>query len=156
MGKKTGPNPTDRAKRGTKRSILTDARGLPLGIAVAGANRNDFKLARETLENIEVERPTPTRHHPQGLCLDKDYDRSEIRALLEEFKFTAHICVRGKAAQACKRRARAKARRWVVERTHSWMNRFRGLLIRWNKRAENYLAMLHLALGLITWRATGL
>jgi putative transposase len=49
-----------------------------------------------------------------------------------------------------------RARRWVVERTHSWLNRFRGILIRWNKKAENYRAMLHLALGLITWRATGL
>lgn len=119
---------------------------------MAGANRNDFKLARETLENIELERPVPTRAHPQGLCLDKDYDKTEIRALLEEFKFTAHIRARGEEAQALKRHARAKARRWVVERTHSWLNRFRGLLIRWSKKAENYLALLHLAMGVIVWR----
>ncbi|WP_274381936.1 transposase [Noviherbaspirillum sedimenti] len=48
------------------------------------------------------------------------------------------------------------ARRWVVERTHSWMNRFRGLLIRWEKKSENYLAFLHIACGVIAWRATGL
>ena len=67
-GKKTGPNPTDRAKEGTKRSILTDAAGIPLGLAVDGANRNDFKLARETIESIPVDQPKPTRSNPQRLC----------------------------------------------------------------------------------------
>ncbi len=86
------------------------------------------------------------------MCLDKDYDKAEIGALLKEFGFTAHIRCRGEEAQALKRHARAKARRWVVERTHSWLNRFRGLLIRWCKKAANYLAMLHLAMGLIVWR----
>jgi putative transposase len=123
---------------------------------VAGANRNDFKLAAATLESIEVDRPPPTAEHPQGLCLDKDYDRSEIRELLKEFKFTAHIRTRGEEAQNLKRKAGARARRWVVERTHSWLNRFRALLIRWNKKAENYLGLLHLALGVITFRMSGL
>ena len=135
---------------------MTDAGGVPLAIVVAGANRNDFKLAPETLASLEVERPAPTRAHPQGLCLDKDYDRAEIRQLLAEFKFTAHIRARGEEAKAFKRDAQTKARRWVVERTHSWLNRFRGLLIRWNKKAENYLGMLHLALGIITLRLSGL
>jgi putative transposase len=123
---------------------------------VAGANRNDFKLAAATLESIEVDRPPPTPEQPQGLCLDKDYDRSEIRELLKEFEFTAHIRARGEEAQNLKRKAGAKARRWVVERTHSWLNRFRALLIRWNKKAENYLGLLHLALGVITFRMSGL
>jgi putative transposase len=152
VGGKTGPNPTDRAKGGTKRSLLTDAQGLPLGVAVAGANRNDFKLARETLGQLAVPRPAPTRRQPQNLCLDKGYDYPEVRVLAEEFGFTAHIRSRGEEARALKRQARKKARRWVVERTHSWLNRFRGILIRWCKKAENYLGMLHLALGVITWR----
>jgi putative transposase len=156
VGKKTGPNPTDRAKKGTKRSILTDAQGIPLAIAVDGANRNDHKMARETLEHIEAARPKPTAREPQNLCLDKGYDYPEVPALAREFLFTAHIRSRGEEAQALKRKARAKARRWVAERTHSWMNRFRGILIRWNKKAENYIGMLHLALGLITLRAAGL
>jgi putative transposase len=151
-GGKTGPNPTDRAKSGTKRSLLTDASGIPVGIVAAGANRNDFKLSRETLESIPVERPTATAKHPQGMCMDKDYDKKEVRELLEEFGFTAHIRARGEEAQDLKRKAGAKARRWVVERTHSWLNRFRGILIRWSKKPENYLALLHLALGIITWR----
>ena len=144
MGKKTGPNPTDRAKRGTKRSLLTDGQGLPLGVAVAGANRNDFKLARETLEALAVPRPARGGQARQNLCLDKGYDYPEIRALAEEFELTAHIRSRGEEARACQRRPRSKARRWVVERTHSWLNRFRDVLTRWCKKAENYLGMLHL------------
>ena len=125
-------------------------------MAVAGANRNDHKMARETLEQIEVDRPQPSPQHRQNLCLDKGYDYPEVRQLASEFRFTAHIRARGEEARALKHTARTKARRWVVERTHSWLNRFRGILIRWNKKAENYLGMLHLALGLITYRATGL
>ena len=113
-------------------------------------------MARATLEHIQVDRPAPTRKNPQGLCLDKGYDYPEVHELAKEFKFTAHIKARGEEAQELKRKAGYKARRWVVERTHSWMNRFRCILIRWEKRADTYLALLHLALGIITWRATGL
>ena len=156
MGEKTGPNPTDRAKGGVKRSLLTEAAGIPVAIAVDGANRHDVKLVRETLENIEVNRPRPTAKKPQGLCMDKAYDSDEVRELVKEIGFTAHIHARGEEAQAIKRKAGFKARRWVVERTHSWMNRFRRILIRWEQRVDTYIALLHLACGLITWRATGL
>jgi len=155
-GKKVGRNPTDRGKIGTKRSILTEGGGVPIGLAVAGANRNDFKLARETIERIAVERPEPTPDAPQGLCLDKGYDYDEVRALLTEFGFTAHIRARGEEAQALKQEAGFKARRWVVERTHSWMNRFRRVLIRWDKKVCNYLGFLHLACAYITYRQSGL
>jgi transposase len=129
---------------------------VPLGLAVDGANRNDFKLARQTIESIPVDRPAPTAEEPQNLCLDKGYDYREVRELAEEFAFTGHIRSRGEEAQAIKKEAGYKARRWVVERTHSWMNRFRGILIRWNKKAENYIAMLHFALAIIAYRASGL
>jgi putative transposase len=118
-----------------------------------------MKLARETLESIPVERPAPDAAAPQNLCLDKGYAYDEVRELAAEFAFTAHIPAkkeRGKPAVEVKRKARGKARRWVVERTHSWMNRYRGILIRWSKKPENYIAMLHFALALITYRATGL
>jgi putative transposase len=123
---------------------------------VAGANRNDFKLARATIESIAIARPNPTPAAPQGLCLDKGYDFEEVRDLLDEFGYTAHIRARGEEAQALKREAGYKARRWVVERTHSWMNRFRRLLIRWEKKPENYLGLLHLVCAFITYRAAGL
>jgi len=115
-----------------------------------------MKLVAPTLYSLVVERPEPTAEAPQGLCLDKGYDYEEVRATLAVFGFTAHITARGKEARALKRRAGCKARRWVVERSHSWMNRFRRILIRWDKKAENYLAFLHFACALIAFRAAGL
>ena len=79
------------------------------------------------------------------MCLDRGYDYDEVRELLAEFGFTAHIRGRGEEARALKHEAGFRARRWVVERTHSWLNRFRRILTRWEKRADTYLAMLHLA-----------
>ena len=151
VGEKTGPNPTDRGKRGVKRSLLADGRGVPLGAVIDGANRNDHKLMRQTLEAIPVRRPRPSRRRPQHLCLDKGFDYDEPRALAKAFAFTLHLRSRGEEAWA-KRDIRAKARRWVVERTHSWLNRFRSILIRWAKKPANYLALLHFACGIITWR----
>jgi len=155
-GKKVGPNPTDRAKKGVKRSLLTEAAGVPIGLAVDGANRNDHKLMKATLQSVPIPRPQPTEEKPQGLCLDKGYDYEEAKDLACEFGYTAHIRARGEEAQAIKREAGFKARRWVVERTHSWMNRFRRILIRWEKKAQNYLALLHLVCGIITFRCAGL
>jgi transposase len=135
---------------------LTEAEGVPVGLAIDGANRNDFKMMRTTLESIPIKRPKPTRHNPQGMCLDKGYDYDEARDLAREFGYTAHIRARGEEAQAIKREAGFKARRWVVERTHSWMNRFRRILTRWEKKAENYLALLHFVCAIITYRCAGL
>jgi transposase len=136
--------------------VLVEASGVPVGIAVDGANRNDMKLVRETFESIPVERPEPMPEQPQGMCMDKGYDYDEVREIVDEFGFTAHIRSRGEEMKELKRDVRTKARRWVVERTHSWMNRFRGILIRWNKKPENYIAMLHFAFAVITYRCAGL
>jgi transposase len=153
---KTGPNPTDRGKSGVKRSVLTEGHGVSIGLVVEGANRHDMKLARTTFESLVVTRPASSEDRPQGLCLDAGYDYDEVYALLQEFGFTAHVRSRSAEATAIKREAGYKARRWVVERAHSWLNRFRRLLIRWDKKPENYLAFLHFACGLIAFRAAGL
>ena len=155
-GGKTGANPTDRGKRGVKRSLLTEAQGVPVGLAVDGANRHDMKLVRATVDSLPVPRPAPSPEHPQGMCLDKGYDFAEVRRTLEEFGFTAHIRSRGEEAQAIKREAGFKARRWVVERTHGWLNRFRRILVRWDKYPANYIAFLHFACALIALRAAEL
>jgi putative transposase len=155
-GERTGRNPTDRGKLGTKRSLLTEANGVPVGLAVEGANRHDKKVAEATLESIPVDRPEPTEDEPQGMCLDKGYDYDDTRELVREFGFTAHIRARGEEAKELKREAGQKARRWVVERTHSWMNRFRRILIRWEKKVENYFGMLHFVCAWITYRSAGL
>jgi hypothetical protein len=136
---------------------LSEGGGVPIGVVAEGSNRNDFKLLRETIESIAIERPLPTVEREQGMCLDKGYDDyEEVREILVEFGFTAHIRARGEEAQAIKREAGYKARRWVVERTHSWMNRFRAILIRWEKKAANYLALLHLSCAYITFKQAGL
>ena len=129
---------------------------MPIGLTIEGANRHDMKLLRPTIESIIIDRPEPTEEPPQGMCLDKGYDYDEVRDTLREFGFTAHIRPRGEEAKAIKREAGFKARRWMVERSHSWMNRFRRLLVRWDKKPENYLAFLHFACGLIAFRADGL
>ena len=127
-----------------------------MGLAVDGANRHDMKLVRATVDNVLADRPAPSPEQPQGMCLDKGCDFAEVRRTLDEFGFTAHIRSRGEEAQAIKREAGFKARRWVVERTHSWLNRFRRILVRWDKSPENYIAFLHFACALITLRAAGL
>jgi len=131
---------------------------VPVGLAVDGANRPDYQLARETIEGVPVERPQAEEEGRgrQHMCLDKGYDYAEVDELMDEFKFTEHISRRGEDKQKIKRSAKKKARRWVSERAHSWMNRFRAILIRWNKKAQNYVAMLHFALAIIAYRAAGL
>jgi putative transposase len=154
-GEKIGANPTDHGKGGVKRSLLTEAHGIPLAIAIDG-QRDAMKLVKPTLEDLKLARPAPTAQQPLGLCLDKGYDYDEVRALVAEFGFTAHIRARGQEAQQAKREAGFRARRWVVERTHSWMNRFRRILVRWEKLAKTYTAFLHIACAIITWHAAGL
>lgn len=155
-GEKVGANPTDRGKSGVKRSLLTEGHGVPIGLTVDGANRHDMKLVELTLQSLVVERPDPTPEQEQHLCLDKGYDYEAVRATVKEFGFTAHIRSRGEEAKELHEEAGKRARRWVVERTHSWMNRFRRILIRWDKKSENYIAFLHLACALIAFRAAGL
>ena len=136
--------------------MLVEGNGVPLAVAVAGANRHDMKLAEPTLENIVIERPKPTKKHPQNMCMDKGYDFPEVDELLVEWGYTAHIARRGVDQSKRERVPGYRARRWVVERTHSWLNRFRRLLIRWEKKRENYLAMIHLACAWITYRQAGI
>ena len=158
MGKKTGPNPTDRGKSGTKRSLLVDAAGIPLSVFAEGANVHDMCLVGANLlelDDLWVKRPSPRRQR-QGMCLDKGYDYPIIRQLVRAYGFTPHIRSRGEEQCALKRRRGYRPRRWVVERTHSWYNRNRGLLIRWCKKEANFVAQLHLATALLVGGQIGL
>jgi len=150
-----GPNPTDRGKGGVKRSLLADGKGIPLGVVIDGANRNDCKLVERTLDSIPIRRPKPTKKRPQRMCLDKGYDYEFVLRILAEYNLRPHVRHRGEESRA-RRRRRGKPRRWVVERSHSWFNRFRRILVRWEKRASSFMGMLHLVCGLIAWRETGL
>ena len=123
---------------------------MPIGLAVEGANRHDCKMVRETIERIPVKRPASPPATPQGMCLDKGDDDDAVRDVLAAFGFTAHIRARGEEAKALRQAAGFRARRWVVERTHSWMNRFRRVLIRWDKKVRHYLGVLHLVCAYLT------
>lgn len=109
-----------------------------------------------TLGNIVIERPQPTEEFIQNICLDKGYDYPEVRELVEKLGYVAHIKVRGEEIKEKIQIPGYRARRWVVERTHSWLNRFRRILIRWEKKTENYIAFLCFACAIITFKAIGL
>jgi putative transposase len=154
VGKKTGKNPTDRGKIGVKRSVLIDGRGVPLAAAVDGANVHDQKLLKATLDNTPVKRPQPRPRKPQHLCLDKGYAGEPIEREVRRRHYIPHIPDKGADRQKPKCR-HGKARRWKVERTHSWINRARRLLIRWEKKVANYLGFLHLQFAIVALRTAG-
>jgi putative transposase len=122
-----------------------------VAVVLTAANCHDVRAATHTLDRVIVKRPRPTRTAPQHLCLDKGYDSAEIDAAVCARGYTPHIRRRGEAAP---KRKHHPARRWVVERTASWHNRFRKLLVRFEKRGENYLGLVHLACCLIIYRLT--
>jgi putative transposase len=146
-----GRNPTDRGKQGVKRSLLVDGRGVPLALVVGPANRNDHLLLTETLDGLVARRP-PRSALVQHLCLDLGYDDEGSRHEAARRGYVVHIRGRREEVQE-RRRGRKRARRWVVERTHAWLNRSRRLLVRWERKVTNYAAFLHLACALICLRA---
>jgi transposase len=110
---------------------------------VGAANENDITLVEATMESIPVLRPlTSANVH---LCLDKGYDAKWLCWAITFWGMTPHIRSRGEERR---RDTDKPARRWVVERSHSWMNRSRRILVRWEKKAQNYTAFLHLSCAL--------
>ncbi len=154
-GEDTGKNPTDRGKLGTKRSLQTDGGGVPIGLAVAGANVHDTKLLQQTIED-SIERAVGKVNEEEHLCLDKAYDSAAIRDMIVSlYQYTAHVRSRGEEKRELNRSSGERPRRWVVERTHGWLNRFRAILIRWDKRTQNHLAGLHIALAYFVYSRIG-
>lgn len=135
--------------------MLTDGCGVPLGVDVSGANTHDVKLLQSTFDSVPVKRPQPTTRKRQHVCLDKGYDSQEVRTFLRRRHYQGHVKSRGQEEAQRKSNPRFKARRWVVERTHSWTNRFRRLLVRWEKKADNYLAFLHFSFAWSTLSFAG-
>jgi putative transposase len=150
-GELTGKNPTDRGKQGVKRVVLTDGRGVAVAVEITGANVPDMKMLAEVLERIVIERPQPSDEQPQHLCLDKGFDYSSCDQTVSEHEYIAHTRRKGEESPT-QALAKHPARRWVVERIHSWYNRFRKILIRFEKKAGNYLALIDFASSLIVYR----
>lgn len=145
---------------GVKRSIITDGRGLPIGIVVAPANRHDSTLMLETIKSIPIRKPKQTKNNLHHLCLDKAYDANWIQAILPSLGFTPHIRQRDFLSRMLKNKKlkgrRHKPKRWVVERSFSWLNRNRSIMIRWEKIPYYYRALLHIAAALLAFKKAGI
>jgi putative transposase len=154
-GDLVGPNPTDRAKNGVKRSILVEAAGGPLAVVIAGANVRDDELLAATLDAVVVERRRSAEEGApqQHLCLDKGYDNEPAREVLKERDYVAHIRRIGeeKLDHATGEKL-YPARRWVVERTLGWLSKCRAILVRYEKKAANYLGLIKVACILLWYR----
>jgi putative transposase len=143
VGKKTSENPTDRGKSGVKRSVQTDGRGVPIGVAIAGASAHDQRLFRQTIRSIPLRcKKRGERQRKPRLYLDKGYFGKPVEQFARQNGYVPHVPPRGQTQT--KPRKKSPARRWVVEGCHSWTNRARRLLVRWEKKADNYLAFIHL------------
>ncbi len=151
-GDLVGPNPTDRAKNGVKRSLLAEADGGPLSVVIAGANVPDFKLLEATLDAMVVARPSPTEEAPQHLCLDKGYDNAPAREIDQERSYIPHIRRIGEEKLDDAGEKRYPARRWVVERTLGWLSKCRAILVRYDKKASNYLGLIKVACIMLWYR----
>lgn len=132
-----------------KRSLVVEATGGPLGATIAGAHVHDTQLLAATLEAIVVDRPLPTEEMPQHLCLDKGYDNPTGHETVVAYRYLPHIRRIGEETRAANGEKRYPARRWVVERTLAWLSKCRGLLVRYEKKAVNFLGLLQLACALI-------
>ena len=151
-GEKTGPNPTDRGKQGSKRHVVVDRNGVPLAIALTAANVHDSKVLEELVDAIRPVhgprgRPGRPRKRPKKLHADKGYDFSRCRKALRKRGIESRIARRG--VESSERLGR---HRWVVERTLSWLNRYRRLKVRYERRADVHQAFLDLGCALICWK----
>jgi putative transposase len=149
-GSLCGPNPTDRAKSGTKRHILVDERGAPLALELAGANRPDMRLMASTLRGIVVEQPSFDECE-QHLCLDKGYDFKSCHEFLATLGYIVHMR-RKREPEVPPEERTHPARRWIVECVHAWHNKFRKIKVRYEKKDENYLGLVDFASALIVYR----
>ena len=132
--------------------MVVEADGGPLGVVIAGANVHDAKLLKRTLQGIVVPKPRPTPRKKQHLCLDKGYDNPTGHRAATCRGHTP--CIRRIGQEKLDRRGckRYPARRWVVERTLGWLSKCRAILIRYDKKASNYLGLIQLACSLLWYR----
>lgn len=168
-GAMTGNNPTDRSKLGTKRHILTDKRGIPLSVIISSANTHDIKVVIDVVDNTVIRRPLSKcrngkrgKRRQQHLCLDKGYNSAQDEQKLIKRGYVLHIPIKKKRKKITNNEKeitrststikKYSPKRWVVERTNSWHNRFRKLFTRYEKKVENYLGLVQFSCCIIIYR----
>lgn len=145
-GSQTGKNPTDRGKAGSKVHLLVDERGAPLAIFITGANQHDKWSADDLIVHIVAKRPNSEQH----FCADKGYDYEDVHQFVGLQNYIEHIKHRrrrNEPKEECPIPGEKSfpARRWVVERTFSWLAKRRSVATRWCKKPHNWLAFVHMA-----------
>ena len=133
---------------------MVDGRGVPLSLVASGANVGDRDLLPVTLDRVVGKRPKPSRSRPQHLCGDAGYRGQPAWDAACSRGYRPHIKQRKEETEAKRKQPGYKTRRWVVECSHSWFNRFRKILVSFEKTEASYMALLFLAAGLICWRQT--
>nr|WP_245560233.1 IS5 family transposase [Actinopolyspora halophila] len=148
-GTATGPNPVDRGKSGSKLHILTEAGGLPLAVAVSGANTHDMNALKPLVHAIPAVRSRrgPRRRRPAKLHADKGYDYEHLRTWLRDRNIVPRI-----ARVGVESHARLGRYRWRVERTFAWLFTYRRLAVRWERTASNLAGMLTLAAAITCYK----
>ncbi|MBL8877607.1 MAG: IS5 family transposase [Phycisphaerales bacterium] len=147
-GKKTGPNPTDRRKAGSKHHVITDANGVPLAVRLTGANRHDVTQLLPLVDAIPpiAGKPGAPRRRPDQLYADRAYD-SHLHRMLLWLRGIEPVLARRRTAHG----SGLGRFRWVVERTISWLHRFRRLRARYERNDRIHEAFLSIGCGLICW-----
>ncbi|HEX5519936.1 MAG TPA: IS5 family transposase [Candidatus Nitrosocosmicus sp.] len=165
----TGNNPVDRSKLGTKRHILTDRKGIPLSAVISSASTHDIKLVTDVIDNVVVRRPPSSKYRnmkrrkvQQHLCLDKGYNSEHEERELIKRGYVLHIPIKKMKKKGTNKEKdvtrpisnikKYSPKRWVVERTNSWHNRFRKLFTRYEKKPENYLGLVQFSCCIIIYR----
>ena len=164
----TGHNPTDRSKLGTKRHILTDKQGIPLSVVISSANTHDIKLVTEVVNDVVIRRLSSKYRNrtirttvQQHLYLDKGYNSEHEEQELIKRGYILHIPIKKKKKGTSNEKditrpilnvKKYSPKRWVVERTNSWHNRFRKLFTRYEKKSENYLGLVQFSCCIIIYR----
>ncbi len=132
--------------------MLVDGRGVPLSLVVTGAHRHDVSQVGAVLDAIVVKRANPPLRRNKHLCADAGYTGAPALEVIEKHGYIPHVKGRGREASELKHNPEKRARRWVVEVAHSWLNRFRKLLVRYEKLDRSFLALNHLAASIIAFR----
>jgi IS5 family transposase len=129
-----------------------DGRGVPLSLVVTGANQHDVTQLGQVLQAIMVKRKSPPIRRSKHLCADAGYKGRRALEIIESHGYIPHVVSRPKESAAKRRNPQKKARRWVVEVCHSWFNRFRKLLVRYEKLERSFMALNHIAAAIIAFR----
>jgi putative transposase len=163
----TGSNPTDRSKLGTKRHILTDTKGIPLSVVISSASTHDIRRVTDVMDSVIIKRSLSSsltkrdlsrKRKLQHLCLDKAYNSKTVKQEIVKRGYVPHLPYKRKRGevkteiQKMSNQKKHPAKRWVVERTNSWHNRFRKLYTRYEKKAENYLGLVQFSCCIIIYR----